>query len=134
MTHEHRRNSDKERFWRRMLALCEVSDLSIRAFCQHHQLSEPNFYQWRRIIQQRDQASTPARQARPASMQTSRTKTAAATSKPLFVALEVAPAPSCQGEGALVIVLPRGLELRVRPGFDPATLRQIVQALEDESC
>src|SRR5437868_6174620 len=47
------RDRRKERFWRRMFKLFDRSGLSIRAFCSQHQLSEPSFYSWRRILQER---------------------------------------------------------------------------------
>ena len=47
--------------------------------------------------------------------------------KPRFVAVEVA-RPHCGGE--LNVLLPSGLRVEVKPGFDAGTLRQLIAALE----
>jgi len=54
-----RRDSDKERFWRDVLARHRVSGLSARAFCRRDGLSEASFYSWRRTIAERDAGSGP---------------------------------------------------------------------------
>jgi transposase-like protein len=46
--------SDKESFWREVLARHAASKLSIRAFCKQEGIREPNFYAWRRTIRERD--------------------------------------------------------------------------------
>jgi transposase-like protein len=50
MPRQGQRDSDKERFWRRMLRQWQRSGLSIRAFCRKHNLAEPSFYAWRRTF------------------------------------------------------------------------------------
>ena len=132
MTPGKRRDSGKERYWRRMLTLWRAGDLSIRAFCQQHQLSEPNFYQWRRIICERDRERPPPGKSKRPSARPTRRQPVTAT--PLFVPLEVSLPQGDHLPGALELVLPRVLVLRVYPGFDAATLRQLLKALEDPPC
>lgn len=56
------RDSNREAFWRGVLARHRDSGLSIRAFCRRERLSEPSFYAWRRELARRN-AERPARGA-----------------------------------------------------------------------
>ena len=58
MSTTNQRRSSKERFWRRLVRQWCSSGLSIREFCTQHDISEPNFYAWRRTIGQRDAEMT----------------------------------------------------------------------------
>ena len=108
----HQRDPHKERFWRRLLQLFQRSGLSVRAFCAQQQISEPSFYSWRRLLQERD-ANAQGRAAQ-----------APAAETPLFVPVTLAPpAPP------LEILLPTGLVVRVPPGFDPVCLQQLLNSL-----
>lgn len=44
-------SNEKREFWRLALIEYEKSGLSIRAFCQRENLSEPSFYAWRRKLE-----------------------------------------------------------------------------------
>ena len=101
------RDQGKERQWRRWIDQWRSSGLSVRIFCGQRGLSEPSFYQWRKILQRRA-AEDPAW-------------------LPVHLIADQVPA---QG-GALELVLAGGRRLRVRPGFDSATLRQLVAVLEE---
>jgi transposase-like protein len=102
------RDEQKERQWRRWIAQWQTSGLSVRGFCDRHGLATPSFYAWRSRLQQRA-ADTPA-----------------------VVAVQVmADAPPVQGS-ALELVLADGRIVRVAPGFDAATLRRLLTALEGE--
>jgi transposase-like protein len=103
-----KRDEQKEWRWRRWIAQWRTSGLCVRDFCARHGLASHNFYAWRRRLQQRD-ADTPA-----------------------VVAVQVvADAPPVHAS-ALELVLANGRFVRVAPGFDAATLRQLVTALEGE--
>jgi len=110
--HDQRQPSDKEQFWRDMLLLWQASGQTIRAFCHAQRLSEPSFYAWRRIIAQRERQ------------------------EPAFVPVRVAPTPTTSIP--LELVLASGRVVRVPPGFDADTLRQLIAILhdlpEDVSC
>jgi hypothetical protein len=101
------RDSRKEQQWRRWILQWQKSGLSVRAFCTLHELSQPSFYAWRREIHQRDAA--------------------AVTFVPVRVVPEDEPDPTNRFE----VVLPSGRTLRVAPGFDAATLRQLLLVLEE---
>jgi transposase len=107
MAPKKQRDERKEQQWRRWLRLWRASGLSVRAFCARHGLSEPSFYAWRRVLQQR--AAEPAP----------------------FVAVQVVAEPASASASALEVVLAQGRTVRVAPGFDPATLRQVVRVLEE---
>lgn len=60
----HRRDAKREAFWRGVLKRYATSGLTIRAFCQREQLTEPAFFAWRRTIAERDaEAKAPKRPA-----------------------------------------------------------------------
>ena len=108
-------DKSKERFWRRVLHRWQRSGLSIRAYCRTHDLAEPSFHFWRRTLAQRDQ-----RRAQP-------TPSAGPTRfAPVRLVGDV-PAP-------LEVVCRSGRVVRVGAAFDPATLRAVVAALEEQSC
>jgi len=114
-----RPNPDKERRWLDLIRLWRQSRLSVRAFCERRRLSEPSFYAWRRLLRQRGLIDEEA---------SARALPVAA--RPAFVQVAVdAPAPP-----GIDLVLAPGRLLRVRPGFDPDLLRQLLRLLEEQSC
>jgi transposase len=107
MAHGRARDPRKEQHWRRFIELWRHSGMSVRAFCDRHHLAEPSFYAWRRHFQQR----------------------AAAT--PTLVPVQIIPDDPPRGHCGIEVVLADGRCLRVAPGFDPATLRQVLAVLEE---
>ena len=110
MAHGRARDEQKERQWRHWIAEWRGSGLSVRAFCDRRGLATPSFYHWRRVLQRR-----PAEKV---------------AFVPVQVVAEVVPAP---GSG-LEVVLADGRMVRVGPGFDAATLRQLLAVLEGRPC
>lgn len=105
-------DASKERQWLDLVRRWQQSQLTVRAFCQRHRLSEPSFYSWRRVLRQRgllDEVS------------------AAVAFVPVQVALAAA-AP------AIEVVLAQGRVLRVPAGFDAELLRQLLLVLEEPAC
>ncbi len=100
------RDPRKEQQWRRWIQQWQHSGLSVRAFCARHDLAEPSFYAWRRQLQQRQ---APAR----------------------FVPVRVVPDEEPAAAGSVEVVVAGGRRVRVAPGFDPATLRQLLAVLEE---
>jgi len=124
MARRGERDRGKERFWRRTLRQWRRSRQTIRDFCAEHGLSEPSFYAWRRIIAERERQAS-VREARH-----QRREEAKLLEKPVFVPLQVVPTAM----GPLEVVLGQGRIVRVPPGFDAATLRQLLAVLEEPSC
>ena len=93
--------------------------LTVREFCQRHELSEPSFYTWRNVLRQRGLLQDlPPPQA---------------PTSPAFVKLTVAPEP-VSATAAIDLVLSERRLLRVRAGFDRDTLLALVRLLEEPPC
>ena len=97
------RDPCKEQLWRRRLELWQSSGLTVAAFCARHGLATPSFYAWRRQLRQRDAAT--------------------------FVPVQVLP-DELVPAGSVEVLLAGGRRLRVTPGFDPPTVRQLLALLE----
>jgi hypothetical protein len=121
--HGARRDADKERFWRECISRWRSSGLSVRDFCRREALSEPSFYSWRRELSQREAN-------RPVSRRSARPRPRPTTTA--FMPVHVVASGS--SDSAIEIVLPRGCRLRVRPGFDRATLETVLDLLEQRPC
>jgi hypothetical protein len=104
------RDERKEQQWRRWIDQWRTSGLSVRDFCARHGLATASFYAWRRVLERR------------------------AAEQPAFVPVQVvADAVPTQAK-ALEVVLTNGRTVRVAPGFDAATLRQVLAVLEGRPC
>lgn len=112
---KHMRKRSKEQLWRRAVARWRRSGLSVRAYCVQHGLSEPSFYAWRRELARRDQ-----RQAE------------RAVQPPHVKPIHFVPVRVTEPAAAIEIVLTNGQIVRVRPGFDAATLRQVLSTVEED--
>jgi transposase len=55
---KHQQDPAKEAYWRQVLKRFAASGLSVREFCKREQLTESQFYAWRRTIGERDDART----------------------------------------------------------------------------
>jgi transposase len=133
-------DASKERRWLDLVLLWKKSKLTVREFCQCRQLSEPSFYSWRRVLRQRgliqdwSAASPTPKSAKSPAPKPSHCS--AVAKLPAFVNLTVVAEPSAAAEpvtpNAIDLVLSERRLLRVRPGFDSATLLQLVRLLEKE--
>ena len=97
----------RQSYWRQVLARWQRSGLSVRAFCRAEGVNQPQFYWWRRKLDEADHK-------KPAFL-------------PVHVVTEEAKEPATRG---IEIVLANGRCLRVGPGFDPHTLVKVVDLLE----
>ena len=110
MAHGRARDDQKERQWRQWITEWRASGLSVRAFCGRRGLATPSFYHWRRVLQRRAGEKS--------------------AFVPVQVVAEAVPAPAT----GLEVVLTDGRVVRVAPGFDAATLRQLLAVLEGRPC
>jgi hypothetical protein len=92
------------------MAEWRASGLSVRAFCARRGLATPSFYAWRRGLEQRD------------------------AERPAFVPVRVVPDGLAACAGTLEVVLAGDRIVRVTPGFDAGTLRQLLAVLEGRPC
>jgi transposase-like protein len=113
-----RADASKQSRWLDFVQRWQRSTLTVREFCQRHQLSEPSFYSWRRVLRERGLIEA---QAQPAESAT-----------PAFVKLTLDSA-ELTAPSAVEIVVGARL-LRVRPGFDAAMLLELVRLLEEPAC
>ncbi len=104
------RDERKEQQWRRWIGEWRASGLSVRAFCDRRGLAIPSFYAWRRTLERR------------------------AAEVPAFVPVQVVADAAPAQASALEVVLVDGRTVRVAPGFDAATLRQLLAVLEGRPC
>jgi transposase len=115
-------DSRKQQRWLDLVQRWQLSRLTVRAFCERHGLTEASFYLWRRILRERGllpQRTPTQHQPHPS------------IAAP-FVKLTVAARTT--DAATLELVLNEHRLLRVRPGFDPDTLRQLVRLLEELPC
>jgi hypothetical protein len=104
------RDERKEQEWRRWIGEWQASGLSVRAFCERRRLAAHRFYYWRRVLEQH------------------------VAEKAAFVPVQIVADAFPPPTSALELVL-HGRIVRVGPGFDAATLRQLLTVLEEErSC
>ena len=111
MAHGRARDEQKERRWRRWIDQWRESGLSVRAFCARHGLATASFYNWRRVLRGRAAAEQQA-------------------FMPVQIVTDAVPAQT----SALEVILTDGRVVRVAPGFDAATLRQLLAVLEGRPC
>lgn len=115
------RDIGRERFWRDVILRWHRSGQTVRAFCDNHGLAEGSFHAWRRTIAQRDRQAT----AMP-------TVDRAGDNLPAFVPLRVTGTPAASSSiSPLELVLGQGRVIRVPPGFDANTLRNLLAVLEE---
>ena len=116
-----RHDAGKQRCWLNLIRRWQRSKLTVREFCQVHQLREANFYAWRRVLRERGlMQDSPVPLEDPAAFVKLNMETVA----------EAEPAAA----SAVELVLGERRLLRVRPGFDPATLLALVRLLEEPAC
>jgi|ERR1700677_1433677 hypothetical protein len=125
-----RRNEEKEQFWREVLRGHASSGLSVRQYCIDRGVSEASFFAWRREEARRAAATESVKSSR-------RRSGIQATDKrpaPLrFAKVQITPSELASGV-SIEIVLPTGTRVRVPRGVCPATLRDVLAALERPSC
>lgn len=104
---KHRQDPAKEAYWRKVLKRFAASGLSVREFCQREQLTESQFYAWRRTIGERDDAGN----AQPAFV-------------PAVVTEEAA------RESSIAVELPSGCVLRFSGAHATEQVADLVVALQ----
>jgi hypothetical protein len=129
------RDRAKEWYWRRVLRQWWRSKQGVRAYCLENGLSEPSFYAWRRIIEERNREAARSSQLRSGRQPKASVGDAGGDGRPTdgspavppaFVPVTITSSPGC-----LEVVLGDGRMIRVPPGFDAATLRQLLAVLQE---
>jgi len=107
------RDSGKEAFWRRMIRRQDGSALSIRAWCERHDLREAAFYGWRAELARRDAACGESGRA----------------GRPAFVPVRVTDDASGGAEARIEIVFSGGPRVVVRGCVDRQMLADVLAVL-----
>jgi len=117
-----RHDAGKQHCWLNLIRRWQRSKLTVREFCQVHQLREANFYAWRRVLRDRGL------------IQDSLSRKQEPVESAAFVKLRVETEAAPVTASAVELVLCERRLLRVRPGFDPDTLLELVRLLEEPAC
>ena len=96
-------------YWRNLLSKQRESNLSIKAFCRDHRVSEASFYTWRKRLDAKE------------------TRSLGSEPNPPFVAVSL-PATSTTVDD-FGVRLPNGIVISVPREFDAAALQHLVQAI-----
>ena len=88
-------------YWRGVIDRYRDSGLSGAAFCREHDISLGRFYQWRRRLAQGDEGSF----------------------------FELIPCSASPGGRSIQIHLTNGITIEVGRGFDPVTLRGVLETV-----
>jgi transposase-like protein len=114
-----RADVSKQDCWLELVRRWQRSQTTVREFCQRHQVSEPSFFSWRRVLSERGllDDAIPSKTSTPA---------------PAFVKLTTRDAEPTVSP--IELVLNQRRVLRVRPGFDADMLLQLVRLLEEPAC
>jgi hypothetical protein len=112
--------------WPNLIAQWRLSGLTQAEFCTRRGLSLPTF---------RYHLYKPGR----GSGSPGRAPETATNGTPLFLPVVCHPAPQREGllvppGSAIEVILPDGLRIAITPGFDPQTLRRVVDALRRPPC
>ncbi len=111
----------KEQFWREHVRRQAAGTLSVRRYCERHELSEPSFYAWRRELARRD-----ALALRPAAVVPRRNEVAEQPAEFLRVHLQP---EAAGGKAPIEIVLPGELRVLVPAGATRGQVRDVLSAL-----
>jgi hypothetical protein len=101
--------TERREIWRQRIAEQERSGLTVRAYCQQHELPEPAFYGWRRRLRPQAPVGFALVQTKP----------------------EVETRPVIKETAMLELVLTQGDRLRI-PG-DEAMLRLVLGVLREQA-
>jgi hypothetical protein len=113
------RSRQREEFWRRIVTRQLASGLSIREWCERHEVTEASFYAWRRTL------------ARRGILRSARSKKRRAR----IIAVEVADGPNTSVGSTPLGLVVNGFRIEIAAGFDEGTLRRLVSVLrEPTSC
>lgn len=119
--------AQREEYWRRILARQRQSGLNGTNFCKREEIKRSALSWWARELRERE-----GTRRKPVVKKTRPKKLKRAAFVPVQV-IETTP-PASTSEGAVEIVMRGGHVIRLKPGFDPATLRRAVDVLEGQPC
>jgi hypothetical protein len=137
---QRRRDSAKERHWRRIVQQWRRSRLSVREFCDWQELSEASFYGWRRELAKRDREALGSPAAVKSESRVAEPNGLAAARTPAFLPVQVVPETQTVVTGraprtdCIEVHLLSGVRLHVPAGCDRWALVEVLAALETRPC
>jgi transposase len=117
--------AQRREYWREVLKRWRKSGLSMAAFCKGDDLKDSTLNWWARQLRVRDCDRVRAKRA-------AAKPKAQGAARSAFVPVRVIQVASTEGAATLEVVTRSGHVIRLKPGFDPATLRRAVAALEGQ--
>ena len=117
-----RGSKERERYWRGVIRDQKASGRSISAFCREHKVPAASFFSWRRKLADRDR---PVEREDAIDVEDTAAK---------FVSLELPPSPPAARRTGCEVVLPNGCRIIVPTQCDAGWLREILGALQEQSC
>ena len=125
------RDKGRESFWRGKIGEQAGSGLTVSGFCRREGFSPNSFYRWRRVLGEGDGGlAGNAGEFRP----TGPDPGVPFVPVSVRASAEVSSRPVPSEAFPVEAVLPSGLVLRVRPGFDSETLVRLIGLLDGSRC
>lgn len=136
----HTRDAEKEAYWRKVFADFAQSELSAAKFCELREIRYGQFMDWRRMIQARDRESAQSlpnanayvrrRKAKLKALPAANKRKSSAFAEVQIVdTKEASSDQTVQGSGALELVFPDGLVLRISEACSTDLLHSVVSTL-----
>ena len=119
------RNGELESVWRERLARHRQSGTTVREFCREAGLKESAFHYWRRELSRRDEQ----RQSSAPPKRSPRRQARRSHSSPALLPVSIVAGATPQAP--VEVSLPSGITLKVSSGCDVATLRMVIEAVEN---
>lgn len=131
------RQIERESRWQELVHRQRESGQSVRVFCRQAGIEESAFYWWRRTLERggrpcNSQQGDGVRQGEPAEPE--RREPSGRLAGVRFLPVRVAAQCEAEAGRAIEIVLNGQRMLRVMPGFDRQTLREVLGVLEGREC
>lgn len=133
-----RGDPQRQRYWEETIRRWRESGQSVRAFCRAEGVQESAFFFWRRRLTQHgaraDKRSVETvNDSRPLALPATQAASKRSPA-PSFLPVRVVEACDAKATQDVEIILGHGCIVRVRAGFDPQTLANVLSVLETRPC
>ncbi len=133
-----RKNEEKRKYWRAVLARHACSGLSIAKFCRSEGVSEASFYSWKRVLgTSRTKARKPGRFPKPQRSEAHPENTVRnplsrrvrhSENSPSFVPVRITEAH--RGRAAIRVTWPNGPSVRIPTATDPTEVENVLRLVD----
>ena len=122
MAETEKRKSKGPDYWRRVIEEWIQSGKNQKTFCESREISLTAFRWWRHKLLHAAGSAIRKKPNRPKA------------SSPHFIPIGIKPDRSSLPQSSIDLFLPGDRRLRISPGFDAVTLKQLLEVLEEASC